>query len=109
MKVTDERPICLYIVFLANDFGPRTFDVKLDGKVLETINLDQESRGVKTPLFRRVVKVPPDLVRGKKEAAITIRGKRDNYSGGFYEIRVLTPVEGENVPDVYHFDVTTSD
>lgn len=109
MKVTDERPICLYIVFLANDFGPRTFDVKLDGKVLETINLDQESRGVKTPLFRRVVKVPPDLVRGKKEAAITIRGKRDNYSGGFYEIRVLTPVEGENVPDVYQFDVTTSD
>ena len=104
MKVTDEKPSCLYIVFLANDFGPRTFDVKLDGKVLATINLDQESRGVKTPLFRRVVPIPPEVVRGKKEAAITVRGKRGNYSGGFYEIRVLTPDDLDDVPNVYQFD-----
>lgn len=104
MKVTDERPICLYLVFLANDFGPRTFDVKLDGRVLETINLDQESRNVPSPLFRRVVRVPPELVKGKTEAAVTIRGKRGNYAGGFYEIRVLTPEEGQDVPDVYQYD-----
>lgn len=104
MKVTDSKPLVLYIVFMSNDFGERKFDVLIDGKVLDTIDLARESDGIKTRLFHRLVKIPPELVKGKTEAAIKLHGKRGNFAGGIWELRILCPPLNGTVPNVYQYE-----
>ncbi len=105
MKVEPGRPQLLYLVFMSNDFGQRTFDVLLDGTVLETINMAKESDGVKTTLFKRIVAIPESLVKGKERVTIKIHAKPGNTAGGVWELRTLSTENQADVPDVYQYEL----
>jgi hypothetical protein len=72
---------------------------------LETINLAQESNGVKTTLFKRIIAIPESLVKGKERATIKLHGRSGNTAGGVWELRTLSTSNATEVPDVYQYEL----
>ena len=100
-RIKTEKHQMLYFVFMSNEKGRRTFDVQIDGKTIDTVDLEAISSKVQSPLFHYLIPIPSNLTWGKNKVSVKLQAKRGHTVGGIWEIRVLDVDTKEKVPDVF--------
>jgi hypothetical protein len=86
LKCLPDKPQELYFIFNAPDSGKRTFDVKIDGKTITTID---HSKPVGEGLHSFTVPIPEELTKGKTAITVKLQAKRENTAGGIFDLRVV--------------------
>jgi DUF1680 family protein len=73
--------------------GNRQFDVLVDGKLIDTTNLDMDAPD---KFWVKTYPLPAELIAGKKKITVRFDAKPGNYAGGIFGIRIVRPAAEGN-------------
>lgn len=79
--------LCLQL--LGSDAGNRIFDVLIDGKPIQTINLFTPNPE-HTGLYRRYIDIPDNCIGQKKAVTVKFQAKNGGMAGGIFDVRILS-------------------
>jgi len=87
LKVTQDKPIELYVTYWGNESGRRAFDIIVDGNKLVTENLSNKWRkdefvSVRYPLSK-------EMLVNKEYITVTFKPQQGNYAGGIFDLRIV--------------------
>ena len=88
MEVRPETPQAVCLQMLGSDGGNRVFDVMIDGKKIETIDIsvpNPETKG----LYRRYIRIPEELTADKNYITVKLQAKNGSTAGGIFDIRTI--------------------
>jgi uncharacterized protein len=86
MKVTTSQPVELLCTYWGGDGGNRTFDILVDGKVIETQTLRRNQPGA----FMDVAyAIPAELTRGKQSVEVRFQAHPGSSAGRLFGAKVL--------------------
>lgn len=86
MPVDPKVPNAIQVTYWGSETGPRAFDVLVNGTLIGTQTLQNDSPG---SWFDRVYPIPPALTEGKDNVRIRFQGHPGNMSGGVYGCRTI--------------------
>lgn len=89
MEVRPETAQAVCLQMLGSDGGNRVFDVMIDGKKIETIDIsvpNPETKG----LYRRYIRIPEELTADKNYITVKLQAKNGSTAGGIFDIRTMT-------------------
>ena len=81
MKVRKEMEQSVCLQLLGSDSGNRIFDVLIDGKWIDTIDLSKPCKEGKG-LYRCYIHIPAEYIKARKKCNSEISGKKWLYSWG---------------------------
>lgn len=88
MKVKPDTQQALCLQMLGSDGGNRVFDVMIDGRKIETIDIsvpNPETKG----LYRRNIAIPIELVDDKDYITVKFQAKNGSTAGGIFDVRTI--------------------
>lgn len=88
MKVRPDTSQAVCLQMLGSDGGNRVFDVMIDGKKIETIDIsvpNPETKG----LYRRYIPIPSELTADKNYVTVKLQAKNGSTAGGIFDIRTI--------------------
>jgi hypothetical protein len=88
MKVLPDVQMTLSVIYWGSDFGPRTFDILVDGTVVATQRLD---RANPDRFFHVEYELPAALTQGKTSVTVKFQPHPGNTAGGVFGCRMLKP------------------
>jgi DUF1680 family protein len=86
LRVEPDRAQELSVTYWGSDGGGRRFDILIDGKKLATQTLENNHPD---EFFDQSYPLPEDLLKGKKEVAVTFQAHEQRRAGGVFGLRVL--------------------
>ena len=87
MKTPPDQPVVLIATYWGNDRGSRSFDIIVDGQVIATQTLPDNSPG---HFFDVIYMLPETLTLGKAKVIVTNKSRPQNIVGGLYGVRLIT-------------------
>ena len=89
-----EQSVCLQL--LGSDSGNRIFDVLIDGKWIDTIDLSKPCKEGKG-LYRCYIHIPAEYIKSKKKCNSEISGKEWLYSWGDFDVRIVSAISVQDM------------
>jgi hypothetical protein len=86
LKVLPNKPVQLAYTLWGGDTGARQFDVVVDGKIINTENLNNKRPG---EFYDVAFPLPADLTKGKDTVTVKFVAHPGNLAGGIYGVRIL--------------------
>lgn len=81
----EQKPYYLISRYWGDESQAHVFDIYIDGKYLETVNLN---RRLYLTYVDDVYKIPEEWTRGKSRVTVSFRAKSGKRAGGLYELRI---------------------
>lgn len=88
LKVQPDTPQSLCLQFLGSDSGNRVFDVLIDGRRIQTIDLSQPNPETKG-LYRRTFEIPAAYIDSKEVVTVKFQAKNGSAAGGIFDVRII--------------------
>ena len=85
LKIQPGSPALLRCVFWGGDTG-RTFDVLIDGRLVETVALEAPRPG---DYLVKSIPVPPALTAGKERMVVRFQARPGSLAGGLFDLRTV--------------------
>ncbi len=86
VKVLPDQPVQLACTFWGSDAGNREFDVLVDGKMVDTENLNNNRPG---EFYDKALLLPAELTAGKDKVTVKFAAHPGNLAGGIFGVRIL--------------------
>jgi hypothetical protein len=88
LAVGGREPRLLSVTYWGSDSGARTFDVLVNGRLLETERLDNNRPG---HFYDKAYPLAADTADRDGAITVTFQAHPGNRAGGIYGVRVVTP------------------
>ena len=96
MKVQEEMEQFVCLQLLGSDSGNRIFDVLIDGKRIDTIDLSKPCKEGKG-LYRRYIHIPAEYIKARKNVTVKFQAKNGCIAGGIFDVRIVSAVSVQGI------------
>lgn len=86
LRVTPDAPVILSLTYWGSDAGARTFDVLVDGELVETRTLSNTLPG---KFFEVEIPLSTELTRGKEQITVRFQAHPGNFAGGVFGVATM--------------------
>ena len=89
-----EQSVCLQL--LRSDSGNRIFDVLIDGKWIDTIDLSKPCKEGKG-LYRCYIHIPAEYIKARKNVTVKFQAKNGCIAGGIFDVRIVSAISVQDM------------
>jgi hypothetical protein len=87
LKIKNDSPQILRCTYWGQEYGARTFDVLVDGKIIATTTLTDTGRA---EFYNVDLPLDPQSLNGKKQVNVKLQAHPGNTAGGIFDLRILS-------------------
>ena len=81
-----KQSLCLQL--FGSDGGNRVFDVLIDGKPIQTLDLSTPNPDC-SGLYRRYIEIPDSCIASKNAVTVKFQAKNGSTAGGIFDVRII--------------------
>lgn len=96
MKVRKEMEQSVCLQLLGSDSGNRIFDVLIDGKWIDTIDLSKPCKEGKG-LYRCYIHIPAEYIKARKNVTVKFQAKNGCIAGGIFDVRIVSAISVQDM------------